>query len=55
LEAIAHDDLVVSDVRTPIIDCTPLQARVADASSSSFDSQVMRELITQLAALNKEM
>ena len=54
-ETIVRYDFVVSDIRTPIVDCTPTQARGVDALSSSLDSQVMREIITQNVALNKGM
>ena len=55
-EAIVRDDFVVSDARTPIVDCTPvIQARGAPAPSSSFDSTAMRDLLMQNAQLNEEM
>ena len=54
-ETIVRGDFVVSDVRTPIVDCTPSKARGVDALSSSLDSQVMREIITQNAVYNQEL
>jgi len=55
-DAIVRDDVVVGVAHTPIVDCTPVfQARGAEAQSSSFDSNVMRELITQNAQLNQAM
>ena len=51
------DDVEVGAVRIPSIDFTPeFPVRVADASSSSLDSSVLRELLlTQNDALNREM
>ena len=55
-DAIVRGDFAVSAPRTPIVDCTPaFQAGGAPAPSSSFDSNAMRDLLTQNAQLNEEM
>jgi len=55
-ETIVREDVVLSVAHTPIVDCTPVfQARGAPAPSSSFDSNAIRDLLTQNAKLNEEM
>jgi hypothetical protein len=52
-ETIVREDVVLS---TPIVDCTPAcPVRGTPAPSSSFDSNAMRDLLTQNAQLNEEM